>query len=100
MMALWVVFSTIAAWMCSVLFAYVTNRKWVFTKIGLFKEILSFLGMRLGTGAIDLVLMFVFADFLEGNDMYVKIASNFVVIVLNYIVSKFLIFKCGGEEKS
>lgn len=105
MMTLWMVFSTIVAWICSVLFAYVTNRKWVFhsninTKIGLLKEMLSFFGMRLGTGTIDLVLMFVFTDFLEGNDMYVKIASNFVVIVLNYIVSKFLIFKVGGEEKS
>lgn len=88
----------IAAWFLSVLFAFYTNRKWVFfTKVRgikpVFMEMISFISGRLATGIIDWGLMFVFADLLALNDMLVKIAVNVLVIILNYLVSKFLVFR-------
>lgn len=90
--------ATILAWILSVLFAYVTNRNWVFhsqahggREIG--KEMISFFGCRLATGILDWLCMFIFVELLAWNDMFVKVAANVVVIVLNYVASKVLIFK-------
>lgn len=90
--------STLTAWLLSVLFAYITNRKYVFgsksagTK-AVFKEISNFFLSRLATGLLDLAVMLLFVDILEFNGMFIKVISNMVVIVLNYILSKFLVFK-------
>ncbi len=93
-----VMFGTVAAWALSVLFAYMTNRSMVFhsTAAGsqeILKEIASFFACRLGTGVVDWVIMFVFVNILHFNDMFVKIAANVIVIVLNFVLSKFVIFK-------
>ena len=90
--------STVIAWALAVFFAYVTNRTMVFhssaTEKGeILKEIGSFFACRLGTGVVDWVIMFVFVTVLHFNDMIIKIAANFIVIVLNYVLSKFVIFK-------
>ena len=90
--------STIIAWFMAVLFAYLTNRKWVFhsetsTRQELWKEIVSFYSCRIATGVVDWVLMFVFVDLLHMNDMVIKVLANVIVIVLNYIASKLVIFK-------
>lgn len=92
------VFSTAVAWVLSVLFAYVTNRRWVFhseakgaNAIG--KEFAAFLGARLGTGLLDMLIMYLCVDLLGWNDMVMKLASNVIVVILNYILSKFFIFK-------
>lgn len=90
--------STVIAWILAVLFAYVTNRKWVFhsTAVGaheIAKEMLSFFSCRLATGVVDWVSMFVFVDVLGWNDVIIKIVANIVVIVLNYVASKLIIFK-------
>ena len=90
--------STVIAWFVSVLFAYVTNRKYVFDSkvnavVDILKESISFFSCRLATGALDLVIMIVFVDWLYINDMLMKILSNILVILLNYIASKLLIFK-------
>ena len=89
--------STVIAWALAVFFAYVTNRTMVFhssaTEKGeILKEIGSFFACRLGTGVVDWVIMFVFVNVLHFNDMIVKIAANFIVIVLNYVLIKFMIF--------
>lgn len=90
--------STITAWIVSVLFAYITNRIWVFQSTAkavkeIVKEILAFVGCRLATGVLDWVCMFVFVDILHINDIVIKCASNVLVIVLNYVASKLLIFR-------
>lgn len=98
--------STVIAWVLSVLFAYVTNRKWVFHSeaagAAIIREILSFYGARLATGLLDMLFMFIFAERLGLNDTVIKICSNVVVVILNYIFSKFLIFRHeekGSDEK-
>lgn len=90
--------STIIAWFGAVLFAYITNRKWVFfskrdSYVELFEEIFSFFVCRLATGILDWLIMYIFVELLLFNDMVVKICANTIVIVCNYIVSKFYVFK-------
>lgn len=90
--------STITAWVCAVLFAYVTNRKWVFhsevfTGREIAKEVISFFSCRLVTGIIDWVCMFIFVELLGANDVIIKFAANVLVIVLNYIASRLVIFR-------
>lgn len=93
-----VLLSTILAWILAVLFAYITNRKWVFHSeavgtTAILKEMASFFTCRLLTGFVDWGSMFIFVDMLHFNDMAVKTIANIIVIILNYIASKFLIFK-------
>ena len=93
-----VVISTALAWCVSVLFAYFTNRKWVFHSTAdgrraVLKEMAAFFSCRLGTGVLDLGIMYVFADQLQFHDVAVKAVSNILVIVLNYVFSKVLIFR-------
>lgn len=90
--------STVLAWILAVLFAYLTNRKWVFHSEAsgtneVFKELLSFFGCRLATGIIDLLCMYVFVDILKWNDVFIKFSANVLVIILNYIASKLIIFR-------
>lgn len=86
------------AWILAVLFAYVTNKFFVFEskKVEirfLFKEFLSFVSFRLLSGIIEMVIMYVMIDLLFVNDIIVKIFTNVVVIVLNYLFSKMIIFR-------
>lgn len=95
--------STIFAWVLAVLFAYVTNRKWVFHSSAngskeILKEILSFFSCRLATGIVDWLCMFIFVDVLKLNDLIIKVIANIIVIILNYIASKLIIFKKNKQE--
>ena len=90
--------STVIAWVLAVLFAYVTNRKWVFhseatTRREIIKEGVSFYLCRLGTGVLDWLGMYVMVDVLHWNDLIVKVALNIVVIVLNYVASRLIVFR-------
>ncbi len=90
--------STIAAWLAAVFFAYITNRKWVFhseahTWKEIIKEVGSFFSCRLATGAVDWLCMLIFVDVLQFNDDVIKAGANVLVIILNYIASKMIIFK-------
>ena len=90
--------STIAAWFLAVLFAYITNRKWVFhstaiTTPEITRELISFFGCRIATGIVDWLCMLIFVEVLGWNDVVIKFFANVLVIVLNYIASKLIIFK-------
>lgn len=97
-MELSVMSSTILAWFFAVLFAYVTNRKWVFgsqadNTISVIKEMISFFACRLATGFVDWGCMFLFVNILNLDDIVIKTIANIIVIILNYVASKFIIFK-------
>ena len=81
--------SNILAWFFSVLFAYITNRIWVFESenTNIFKEIILFFSGRLFSGIVDTVLMFVFIDLLFVGDSISKIIIQVIVVALNYIVT-------------
>lgn len=91
------VLNTALAWFGCICFAFYTNRRWVFkssrTRAGeVGKEFGSFVLSRAVTGLLDVGIMGVFAGWLGFSDLIVKILSNVIVIVLNYVISKFLIF--------
>ncbi len=89
----------IISWICSVSFAYVTNRLYVFKSKnkGILKEIVSFFGARLLTLGIEMFIMWLFVTYLKMNsDIMVfiwTIATQFIIIVLNYIFSKLIVFR-------
>ncbi|MGI6217339.1 MAG: GtrA family protein [Coriobacteriales bacterium] len=92
--------STIAAWFLAVLFAYVTNRKWVFHskvngRVAIAKEMVQFFFFRLVTGVFDWAFMFVTVELLAWPDVWMKFFANVIVIILNYIFSKYFVFKHG-----
>ena len=88
-------FSNAMAWFLSVLFAYVTNRKYVFDSENnqIIKEAISFFGSRLATGIMDMVLMWFLVNFNIVNDVVAKVVVNVIVVILNYILSKLVVFK-------
>ncbi|ENY8989152.1 TPA: GtrA family protein [Clostridioides difficile] len=86
------------AWILAVLFAYVTNKFFVFESKRIeirfvFKEFLSFVSFRLLSGVVEMLIMYVMIDLLFVNDVIVKVFTNIIVIVLNYLFSKMIIFK-------
>ena len=92
------VLSTILAWLAAVIFAFVTNKVFVFESkrnnaTEKLSEITSFFGCRILTGILDVVIMAVAVDYLRWNGLLWKLISNIIVTIINYIASKFFIFK-------
>lgn len=95
--------SNVIAWVVSVLFAFITNKLFVFNSykkgLSLIVEMISFFGCRLSTGLIDTGLMYLFIDVLKtGHNTIIKIIVNVIVIVLNYVLSKIIIFRRKKDE--
>lgn len=90
--------STVLAWLAAVIFAFITNKRFVFESKRTstqerINEIVSFFGCRLLTGILDVVIMAVAVDMLRWNGLLWKLISNIIVTIINYIASKFLIFR-------
>lgn len=86
--------ANVLSWLISVLFAYVTNKKFVFqSHASPLKEIIKFYSSRLSTLGIEMILMEIFVTLCHFNVMLVKIAVQFIVIVLNYVFGKLFVFK-------
>jgi len=90
--------STCIAWLLGVLFAFVTNKLWVFNSKSwkrevVRKEAVSFFAARLATGVMDVIVMWITVDKLSLNADLWKLISNVIVVIVNYIASKFIIFK-------
>lgn len=90
--------SNLLAWFFSVLFAFITNKRWVFqsktnTRPAFFKELGLFYWYRILSLAIDMGLMIALISGLHWSDFWAKTLTQIVVIVANYFFSKFLIFK-------
>ena len=89
-----VVVSSALSWVLAVIFAFFTNRRYVFHSSGnIFHEFYSFVAARVFTGLLDIFIMYLFVDVLKFYDMPVKIISNIIVIILNYVASKLFIFR-------
>ncbi len=90
--------ANIIAWILAFIFAFITNKLFVFesmsweTQIAM-KEFVGFLSARLATGILDTVLMWLFVSIISLDDTLSKIIINILVIIINYIASKFFIFK-------
>ncbi len=90
--------SVIIAWILGVAFAFVTNKIWVFESRSfdtqtVLRELWTFVAARLVTGLLDLGIMYLAVDVLGGNGNVWKLISNVIVIILNYVFSKLIVFK-------
>ncbi len=90
--------SVIVAWLLSVAFAFVTNKLFVFEsksrdKKVVTKEAFEFFVCRLATGVLEVALMFLLVDILMLNGTLMKLLTNVIIIILNYIASKLVIFR-------
>lgn len=87
--------SNVLAWFFSVLFAYVTNKIWVFESrnTNIIKEISLFFGGRIFSGVVDTGMMYLMIDILTIDDVISKIFIQVVVVILNYVISKMIVFK-------
>lgn len=86
------------AWIAGVIFAFVTNKLWVFESKSwrpsvAGKEFTGFMGARILSFVIETVLMFVLVSLLGLSELIAKIVVGVVVVILNYFFSKLLIFK-------
>ena len=90
--------ATTIAWVISVLFAFITNKIYVFnskeTNIVLVaKEFSSFTIFRLLSYLMDLGVMVLMVEWLKTDDLIAKIVANVFVVIFNYFASKYVIFK-------
>ena len=97
--------STSIAWLAAVIFAYFTNKTFVFhSKTHGFKELAREAGMFFGARAltylIDLGGMLLLVDVLHVSGGISKILCNIIVLVLNYVFSKLFIFNKGTADKA
>lgn len=89
--------ANVIAWFVSVLFAFVTNKAVVFrshtNKLkDYLMEALKFFASRIVTLVLESVMLFIFIQCLQWNEMLVKLIAQVLVIVLNYILSKLIVF--------
>lgn len=87
--------ANILSWFGAVCFAYVTNRNFVFESKDKkkTKEATKFLLSRITTLLMDMFIMFLFVTIFHLNDKIIKVISQIVVIVSNYLFSKLFVFK-------
>lgn len=87
--------ANIISWIFAVAFAYFTNRKYVFLskEKDKLKEATKFILSRLTTLGLDMLTMFIMVSILNINDRISKLVSQVIVIIGNYIISKFFVFK-------
>ena len=93
------VISSGLSWFCSVLFAYVTNKIFVFDsktngKKEVIKECISFFLARIVSGILcDVGTFALMVDVLHINDIVSKVVTQVMVVIMNYVFSKFIVFK-------
>ena len=95
--------SNIIAWAVSVLFAYFVNKIFVFRskdwswKVAL-RELWQMVASRLFSLGLEMAIMWFFVDLLHCPHLMVKLAANVVVVIVNYVLSKWIIFKPKQRE--
>ena len=92
------VVATSIAWLAATIFAFVTNKLFVFkvpftTAKALLVELGSFYFFRIATGVMDVAIMWLSVDVMNLYPELFKIISNVLVVILNYIASRLFIFK-------
>lgn len=97
--------ANVIAWVSAVLFAFVTNRKWVFRSrqrgvSAVLGELFTFAGGRVLTFLLQETIVFVFFDCLAVNKYAVKLIAAVLVVVLNYFISKLLVFRHRNDRES
>lgn len=90
--------SNVIAWVGAVAFAYVTNKPFVFRSHDwslktVVPELGKFVGCRIGSGLIETGIIFITVDVMRCNGNAVKIIVSVLVVLINYVGSKCLVFR-------
>ena len=90
--------SNVIAWVVAVAFAYLTNKPFVFKSHDwsmktVAPELAKFVGCRVGSGLLETALLFLTVDLLHWNGNLMKIILSLMVVILNYVGSKLLVFR-------
>ena len=90
--------SNAIAWVVAVAFAYLTNKPFVFkshdwsAKVVL-PELGKFVSCRIGSGVLETAIIFLTVDLMNWDGTWMKLATNVMVVILNYFGSKLLVFR-------
>ena len=90
--------SNAIAWVAAVAFAYLTNKPFVFESKDwsaktVLPELAKFVGCRIGSGLLETAILFVCVDLLQWNGNVWKLIASVLVVILNYVASKLLVFR-------
>ena len=90
--------SNAIAWVAAVAFAYLTNKPWVFKSHDwsaktVLPELSKFVACRVGSGVLETLILLVTVDWLDMDGMIMKLVTSVIVVIVNYIGSKLLVFK-------
>lgn len=90
--------ANVIAWAVSVAFAFLTNKPFVFKSNDwsasvVIQELSMFIGTRVGSGALETAMIFLLVDCLSLDGNIVKIAVSGLVVIINYVGSKLLVFR-------
>ena len=90
--------SNLISWAAAVTFAFLTNKPFVFgshdwSARTVIPELVSFVSCRIGSGLLETVILFVTVDLLNWNGNIWKLITSVLVVIVNYIASKLLVFR-------
>lgn len=90
--------SNVVAWIAAVVFAFLTNKPFVFASHDwsaktLLTELTKFIGCRIGSGFLETLILFVTVDMLRWDGNLWKLLTGVIVVILNYVGSKLLVFR-------
>lgn len=97
--------SNALAILLSIVFAYITNKIWVFNSksssfLALILELFKFISLRFVSAIFDMLSMIILIDFLYTSNLLAKILTAFIVVLLNYVFSKMFVFKKSTEKNT
>lgn len=86
------------AWVGAVAVAYLTNKPFVFKSYDwsaktVWSELSRFVGCRIGSGLLETAIIFVTVDLLRWDGNLMKLITSVLVVILNYLASKLLVFR-------
>ena len=89
--------SNIIAWFIAVIFAYLTNKPFVFRSNNwsidfIAMEFLKFFGCRIGSGLLETAILWITVDYLAYNGNVIKILVSVLVVIVNFVSSKWIVF--------
>lgn len=95
-------YANVAAWAAGVLFAYFVNKIFVFQsrdwnwRVAL-RELWQMVASRVFSLGLEMAIMWIFVDMLLCPHAVVKLMANVLVVIVNYVLSKFIIFKQNAD---
>lgn len=89
--------SNVIAWAAAVAFAYLTNKPFVFkshdwSRKTVVPELIKFVSCRVGSGVLETAVIWITVDLLRWNGNVIKLFVSVLVVLLNYIASKWIVF--------